>query len=73
MHAAATFAFGPLDQVELDDWRGIQAVNVASEGAPIGMARTLAATVVAPLQRTNSSSSRMAAAPGARPGNAEVA
>jgi NAD(P)-dependent dehydrogenase (short-subunit alcohol dehydrogenase family) len=28
VHAAATFAFGPLEQVELDTWREIQAVNV---------------------------------------------
>jgi NAD(P)-dependent dehydrogenase (short-subunit alcohol dehydrogenase family) len=30
VHAAATFAFGPLEQVELDTWRQIQAVNVES-------------------------------------------
>ena len=30
VHAAATFAFGPLEQVELDVWRRIQAVNVES-------------------------------------------
>src|SRR5712672_3847856 len=30
VHAAATFAFGPLEQVELDGWRQIQAVNVES-------------------------------------------
>src|SRR6476619_8625460 len=30
VHAAATFAFGPLEQVELDTWRLIQAVNVES-------------------------------------------
>src|SRR5689334_1419517 len=30
VHAAATFAFGPLEQVELDSWRQIQAVNVES-------------------------------------------
>ncbi|HEY2655226.1 MAG TPA: SDR family oxidoreductase [Solirubrobacteraceae bacterium] len=30
VHAAATFAFGPLEQVELDVWRQIQAVNVES-------------------------------------------
>ena len=30
VHAAATFAFGPLEQVELDTWRRIQAVNVES-------------------------------------------
>src|ERR1700750_757172 len=30
VHAAATFAFGPLEQVELDRWRQIQAVNVES-------------------------------------------
>jgi NAD(P)-dependent dehydrogenase (short-subunit alcohol dehydrogenase family) len=30
VHAAATFAFGPLEQVELDTWRNIQAVNVES-------------------------------------------
>src|SRR4029079_19098261 len=30
VHAAATFAFGPLEQVELDTWRHIQAVNVES-------------------------------------------
>lgn len=30
VHAAATFVFGPLDQVELDTWRQIQAVNVES-------------------------------------------
>ena len=30
VHAAATFAFGPLEQVELDTWRKIQAVNVES-------------------------------------------
>jgi 3-oxoacyl-[acyl-carrier protein] reductase len=30
VHAAATFAFGPLEQVELDAWRQIQAVNVES-------------------------------------------
>ncbi len=33
VHAAATFAFGPLEQVELDTWRKIQAVNV--ELAPL--------------------------------------
>jgi 3-oxoacyl-[acyl-carrier protein] reductase len=30
VHAAATFAFGPLEQVDLDTWRQIQAVNVES-------------------------------------------
>src|SRR5882672_1871816 len=30
VHAAATFAFGPLEQVELDAWRQVQAVNVES-------------------------------------------
>jgi NAD(P)-dependent dehydrogenase (short-subunit alcohol dehydrogenase family) len=30
VHAAATFAFGPLEQVDLDTWRKIQAVNVES-------------------------------------------
>src|SRR4029077_8936434 len=30
VHAAATFAFRPLEQVELDTWRHIQAVNVES-------------------------------------------
>src|SRR5258705_12340952 len=30
VHAAATFVFGPLEQVELDAWRQIQAVNVES-------------------------------------------
>ena len=30
VHAAATFAFGPLEQIELDTWRHIQAVNVES-------------------------------------------
>ena len=30
VHAAATFAFGPLEQVDLDVWRQIQAVNVES-------------------------------------------
>jgi len=30
VHAAATFAFGPLEQVQLDTWRQIQAVNVES-------------------------------------------
>lgn len=30
VHAAAMFAFGPLEQVELDTWRQIQAVNVES-------------------------------------------
>jgi 3-oxoacyl-[acyl-carrier protein] reductase len=30
VHAAATFAFGPLEQIELDTWREIQAVNVES-------------------------------------------
>ena len=30
VHAAATFAFGPLADVELDVWRRIQAVNVES-------------------------------------------
>ena len=30
VHAAATFAFGPLEQIELDSWRQIQAVNVES-------------------------------------------
>src|SRR5689334_15820948 len=30
VHAAATFAFGPLEQIELDVWRQIQAVNVES-------------------------------------------
>ena len=30
VHAAATFAFGPLEQVELATWRKIQAVNVES-------------------------------------------
>ena len=30
VHAAATFAFGPLEQVALDAWRQIQAVNVES-------------------------------------------
>jgi NAD(P)-dependent dehydrogenase (short-subunit alcohol dehydrogenase family) len=30
VHAAATFAFGPLEKVELDTWRHIQAVNVES-------------------------------------------
>jgi 3-oxoacyl-[acyl-carrier protein] reductase len=30
VHAAATFAFGPLEQVELATWRQIQAVNVES-------------------------------------------
>jgi 3-oxoacyl-[acyl-carrier protein] reductase len=30
VHVAATFAFGPLEQVELDTWRQIQAVNVES-------------------------------------------
>src|SRR6201987_4280487 len=30
VHAAATFAFGPLEQIELDTWRRIQAVNVES-------------------------------------------
>ena len=30
VHAAASFAFGPLEQVELDTWRQIQAVNVES-------------------------------------------
>jgi NAD(P)-dependent dehydrogenase (short-subunit alcohol dehydrogenase family) len=30
VHAAATFAFGPLEQIELDTWRQIQAVNVES-------------------------------------------
>ena len=30
VHAAATFAFGPLEQVELGAWRQIQAVNVES-------------------------------------------
>ena len=30
VHAAATFAFGPIEQVELDVWRQIQAVNVES-------------------------------------------
>ena len=28
VHAAATFAFGPLDEIDLDTWRRIQAVNV---------------------------------------------
>jgi NAD(P)-dependent dehydrogenase (short-subunit alcohol dehydrogenase family) len=30
VHAAATFAFGPLDEIDLDTWRRIQAVNVES-------------------------------------------
>src|ERR1700751_4757830 len=30
VHAAATFVFGPLEQVELDAWRQVQAVNVES-------------------------------------------
>jgi NAD(P)-dependent dehydrogenase (short-subunit alcohol dehydrogenase family) len=30
VHAAATFAFGPLERLELDTWREIQAVNVES-------------------------------------------
>jgi NAD(P)-dependent dehydrogenase (short-subunit alcohol dehydrogenase family) len=30
VHAAATFAFGPLEKIELDSWREIQAVNVES-------------------------------------------
>ena len=30
VHAAATFAFGPLEQIELETWRRIQAVNVES-------------------------------------------
>jgi NAD(P)-dependent dehydrogenase (short-subunit alcohol dehydrogenase family) len=30
VHAAATFAFGPLEEVDLDTWRQIQAVNVES-------------------------------------------
>src|ERR1700749_1938819 len=30
VHAAATFSFGPLEQVELDAWRQVQAVNVES-------------------------------------------
>ena len=30
VHAAATFAFGPLEQIDLDTWRQIQAVNVES-------------------------------------------
>src|SRR6478609_3845415 len=30
VHAAATFAFGPLEQIDLDTWRKIQAVNVES-------------------------------------------
>jgi 3-oxoacyl-[acyl-carrier protein] reductase len=30
VHAAATFAFGPLEQVELGAWRQVQAVNVES-------------------------------------------
>jgi NAD(P)-dependent dehydrogenase (short-subunit alcohol dehydrogenase family) len=30
VHAAATFVFGPLEEVELDAWRRIQAVNVES-------------------------------------------
>src|SRR6266446_7909746 len=30
VHAAATFAFGPLEQVDLDTWRQVQAVNVES-------------------------------------------
>jgi len=30
VHAAATFAFGPLEQIELDTWRQIQVVNVES-------------------------------------------
>ena len=30
VHAAATFEFGPLEQVDLDTWRHIQTVNVES-------------------------------------------
>src|SRR5690349_18584340 len=30
VHAAATFAFGPLEEVELGAWRQVQAVNVES-------------------------------------------
>ena len=30
VHAAATFAFGPLEQVELDAWRQVHTVNVES-------------------------------------------
>ena len=30
VHSAATFAFGPLEQIDLETWRRIQAVNVES-------------------------------------------